>query len=312
MPRPLSPFQRHQARVRQAEAQAATPYGEQLAGSAYDLVRARFAQDKRRLGEVQSHERRAEIKAKLLPDYLDWIETAINKGNGAQDNVLAGLMVWAFDAGAYALGLRIASYVISHNLAMSDEYKRSPAAVVIDDLANAYLQGRWNPLTATCDYDGTITFVPLEFAGDNAVADQAGYLLATAQSITEGKDAPDQARAKLHKAIAYARLGKVQSAEEPDLSAIGAELLASVRDDLQRALQLDSNAGVKKDIERIERALAKLTAPAQQPAAQQPEPAPQQPATAKPTRARQTATPAAAKKPAAASKTASKRAAGKR
>ncbi|WP_422086393.1 phage terminase small subunit [Variovorax sp.] len=313
---PLSPAQRHRARVLQEQAQAASPYGVELQGDAYGLMRIKLSQDKNRLSQIQSHERRAELKARLLPEYFDWIDTSLATGNGAQDQVLTTLMVWAFDAGAYALGLQIAGYVVGHAMPMADDYKRSPAAIVIDELSNAYLKGLWAPLVVQQADDGARQLVsavavdqdPAQ-AGALARA-HAAALLIEADTLTAEQDAPDQARAKLHKAIAYAALGKVQNADEVDLSAIEPEALSVALARLQRALELDSNACVKKDIERIERALAKAgkdTAPEDGDTPETPPPGDTtQPAPATPTPARKTT--AAAKKPAPATR---KRAAGK-
>lgn len=291
--RPLSPAQRHRARILQEQAQAASPYGVELQGDAYGLMRVKLSQDKGRLSQVQSHERRAEMKARLLPEYFDWIGTSLATGNGAQDQVLTTVMVWAFDAGAYALGLEIAAYVIRHRMPMADDYKRSPTAIVIDELANAYLKGQWSPLVVQIGDDGARQLGPAA-AGDapGQARAQAAALLIEAEALTAEQDAPDQARAKLHKAIAYAALGKVQTAEDPDLAAIEPEALRVAAERLQRALELDSNSGVKKDIERIERALAKAGKSASTDADSEAAAAPssidttQQPATAPPTAAR--------------------------
>ena len=308
--RPLSPAQRHRARILQEQAQAASPYGVELQGDAYGLMRVKLSQDKGRLSQVQSHERRAEMKARLLPEYFDWIGTSLATGNGAQDQVLTTVMVWAFDAGAYALGLEIADYVIRHRMPMADDYKRSPAAIVIDELANAYLKGQWSPLVVQIGGDGARQLGPA--AAGNAPSQaraQAAALLIEAEALTAEQDAPDQARAKLHKAIAYAALGKVQTAEDPDLAAIEPEALRVAAARLQRALELDSNSGVKKDIERIERALAKAgktsTAEGAPAAAATAASDTEQPATPPPAAARKSAT--AAKKTSAPRK----RAAGK-
>ncbi|WP_431274220.1 phage terminase small subunit [Variovorax ureilyticus] len=282
--RPLSPAQRHRARILQEQAQATSPYGTELQGDAYGLMRIKLSQDKARLSATQSHERRAEMKAKLLPEYLDWIETAV-KGTGAQDQVLTTVMVWCFDAGAYGLGLRIASYVIRHKMPMADEYKRSAAAIVIDELANAYLKGQWKPLDVQAGEDDTRQLAPA-IVEPGKQRDHTAATLAEAYALTAEQDAPDQARAKLLKAIAYAAMGKVQTAEDPDLTTIEPGELRSALQVLQRALTLDSNCGVKKDIERLERVLAKTgnadaSPPTQQPAAAKAAPARKTPAAKK-------------------------------
>lgn len=66
-------------------------------------------------------------------------------------------------------------------------------------------------------------------------------LLLTPLSLTDGADVPDMVRARLHKVTGLTLRDAGQSAEA----------LAQ----FQRAMQLDRNAGVRKEIERLERAL---------------------------------------------------------
>lgn len=256
----LSPAQRHRARVLQEKAQqqaaAADPHGE-LTGDAYHLMLVKLAADRRRLKEIQSITRKCEVKVQLLPDYIDWIATALQTGTGAQDQVLSTCMVWAIDAGAYSLALDIAAYVLRHGLALPDQYERTPAVVVVDELAGAYLTGKWAPLEVGTDVEGKPALLDLYTSGsvDEQLATSA-RLLMRALELTADFDAPDQARAKLHKAIAYAALGKVQTAEDVDLATLPIDRLTVAQEHLQRALKLDGNSGVKKDIERVERRLA--------------------------------------------------------
>lgn len=246
--RTLTPAQRHRARMQAEQAHAATPYGKEIESSAHLLMLAKLAADRRTLKAVESMQRKAKVKAELLPAYLDWIAGALAVGGGADDTVLTTCMVWAIDAGAYALALNIAPYVLEHGLPMPDQYQRKAASVIVDELADAYLLGRWSAITYEKTADGYTTHQHGS-AG-------AGQLLASALAITAERDLPDQARAKLRKAVAYAALGKVQTAETPDLDTMPRELLEAVRDQLAAALALDALCGVKKDLERIERKLA--------------------------------------------------------
>ena len=159
----------------------------------------------------------------------------------------------------------------------------------MDEFADAYLRGQWSPLRPGADDTGQTVML-------HDGTHPAEHLTAV-DGITQGMDAPDQARAKLYKATAYAMLGKVQTAEEPALDSMPTETLGAVHALLAQALQLDAQCGVKKDIERIERIERKqraLAAPAKEEA-----PAP----TAASPEAKATATPAvkrtAATKPAA-------------
>jgi len=246
----LTPAQRHRARVLAAKAQAESPFGIEVQGSEYELTMAKLATDKRTLKNMESVQLKRQAKAAMLPDYLPWIEGALTNGKGAKDLVFTTTMVWAIDAGAYGLALRMAAYAVQHNLPLPDQYHRSTAALLMDEFAGAYLGGQWNPIKP--DASGMVP-------DDTHPAEH----LTAVDGITQNLDAPDQARAKLYKATAYAMLGKVQTAEEPALDDIPQEALGGVQALLAQALKLDAQSGVKKDMERIERKLRALAAPPQ-------------------------------------------------
>ncbi|MGD9756186.1 MAG: phage terminase small subunit [Comamonas sp.] len=246
----LTPAQRHRARVLAAKAQAESPFGIEVQGSEYELMMAKLATDKRTLKNMESVQLKRQAKAAMLPDYLPWIEGALTNGQGAKDLVLTTTMVWAIDAGAYSLALRMAAYAVQHKLPLPDQYHRSTAALLMDEFAGAYLSGQWNPIKP--DAGGMVP-------DDTHPAEH----LTAVDGITQSLDAPDQARAKLYKATAYAMLGKVQTAEEPALDDIPQETLGGVQALLAQALKLDAQSGVKKDMERIERKLRALAVPPQ-------------------------------------------------
>lgn len=236
----MSPAQAHQARVLAQLAAAATPAGEQVQGDAYRLMLAQLVEHRRALKGIQSMERKIDLKRTLLPEYDAWIDGVLEAGNGAQDQVLTTVMVWHIDVGNHARALQIARYVMRHGLDTPDQYERSAAVVLIDEFAAAALAGKMAP----------------------ALAEQ---ILPMVQDLTAEHDAPDQARAKLHKAIGYALIGRVGSAEV-DLAKLAAERCSLALVELRRALELHEQCGVKKDIERLERRL--------RPAAAAPAPAP--------------------------------------
>ncbi|MDR2325122.1 MAG: small terminase subunit [Acidovorax sp.] len=261
----LTPAQRHRARVMAEKAQAASPFGIELQGSEYELMLAKLATDKRTLKKLESVQLKRQAKAQLLPEYLPWIEGAITKGQGGRDDVFTTTMVWAIDAGAYGLALRMAAYALQHKLPLPDQYQRGTAALLLDEFSDAYLRGQWQPLRPGTDDQGLSALV--------ADATHPAEQLTAVAGLTQGLDAPDQARAKLFKATAYAMLGKVQTAEEPKLDDLTPESLGDVLALLVQALHLDAQSGVKKDIERIERkqrAMAAQAKAAEQPAEQAP------------------------------------------
>lgn len=260
----LTPAQRHRARVLAAQAQAQSPFGIEVQGSEYELMLAKLATDKRTLKGIESIQLKRQTKAALLPEYLPWIEGALTNGQGAKDLVLTTVMVWAIDAGAYGLALRMAAYAMQHQLPLPDQYHRGTAALLMDEFADAYLRGQWTPLRPTADEAGQTVML-------HDGTHPAEHLTAV-DGLTQGADAPDQARAKLYKATAYAMLGKVQTAEDPQLEHMPPETLGAVQALLAQALQLDTQSGVKKDIERIERKQRALATPPKAEAVKQPLP----------------------------------------
>ncbi len=90
-------------------------------------------------------------------------------------------------------------------------------------------------------------------------------ILEQIHDLTADCDMPDEVRAKLFKAIGLALNAAADAASDDDASQIAgfaaacrAEALAA----FQRALELNPAAGVKKNIEALERAIRKASAPA--------------------------------------------------
>lgn len=231
-----NPCRRHFQRVTAAVAAAAVegPAMTMEGASIYELHLAKLQQDYLRLKQVQSTEGKAELKRQLLPEYVPYVEGVLAEGKGAQDQVLTTLMVWRMDATDFAGALDIADYVITHSLLMPDRFERTTGTIVAEEIAEAALKA--------------------QKAGG---AFNLGLLLRTAQ-ITAKEDMPDQARAKLHLAI-----GKALSAEVADDAPASSALepLELAKTHLARAIELNTNCGGKKDLERVERLLKKHTAP---------------------------------------------------
>ncbi|MCS4260210.1 small terminase subunit [Pseudomonas protegens] len=232
-----NPCRRHFQRVTAAVAAAAVagPALTMDGATIYELHLAKLQQDYLRLKQVQSTEGKAELKRQLLPEYEPYVEGMLAEGKGAQDQVLTTLMVWRMDAGDFKGALDIAAYVIEHQLLMPDRFERTTGTIVAEEIAEAALKAQ----KAGGSFD-------LE-------------LLLRTEQITTKEDMPDQARAKLHLAI-----GKALSAQVADDAPADTALqpLEQAKTHLARAIELHSNCGGKKDLERVERLLKKHTAPA--------------------------------------------------
>lgn len=230
-----SPAKRHFERASAAAAAAAGPELTMEGASVYELHLAKLHHDYLRLKQVQSNEGKAELKRQLLPEYEPYVEGVLAEGKGAQDQVLTTLMVWRIDAGDFKGALDIAAYVIEHQLIMPDRFERTTGTIIAEEIAEAAL----NAQKAGGSFD-------LE-------------LLLRTEQITAKEDMPDQARAKLRLAIGKAFSALVTD-DTPAAEAL--EPLEKARGHLARAIELHSNCGGKKDLERVERLLKKHTAPA--------------------------------------------------
>jgi hypothetical protein len=225
----MTPAQQSLQRKQAALAALSAPAGAATAGSAYELMLAQLYQHRQQLKAIQSIERKIEAKREFLPLYAPWIQGVLESGQGGQDLVFASVWVWMLDVGAYTDALHMADYLLQHGLTMPDQYQRDVATTLIDEVADASLRGR----------------VPFEAARP---------VLLQIEAMTASRDVPDQARAKLHKAIAYAIVGRT-STSDVDYKELPLDQANAALPYLHRALELFDGVGVKKDIERLERRL---------------------------------------------------------
>lgn len=228
----MSLARQHFMRMCAAEASASAAHGEPIDASAYELMLMQLAEHRRRLKTVQSVERKIEMKRRILPEYAPWIEGVLSAGRGGQDMVLMFVLVWHIDAGNFPDALRIAAYALQFDLAMPDAYQRTTATVIAEQIADAALIAQ----ASGDDFDVRV--------------------LSEAETLTRDKDMPDEVRAKLHKALGVGYM--IRAGDAPFVSS-HRESAEAARDHLRRALQLHDRVGVKKELERLDRALSKST-----------------------------------------------------
>lgn len=183
--------------------------------SAYEQMLVKLAEDRRTLKNIRSNERKAEKKRELLPFYAPWVAGVLADGRGAQDDIVMTVMLWRLDAGDIAGALEIAPYALKYGL--TSDHRRTTPYMLVEEVALAAQRLR-------------DTGEPVDLA-----------LLLTTIRLTDGADVPDMVRARLHKVTGLTLRDAGQNADA----------LAQ----FQRAMQLDRNAGVRKEIERLERAL---------------------------------------------------------
>lgn len=221
-------YQQHMAAAQQAE-NSDQPLDKATA-NAYDLMLVALAEHKRQLKDIKGSEKKAELKAKLLPEYAPWIAGVLEADTGRQDDVLMTVFVWTIDTADFATAVKIGDYAIRHKLVMPDQYQRDVASVLAEEIADIALK-----------FDDEFRKANLDHI-ERTVA------------ITDDQDIHDAIRAKLYKALGYA------------CRANGEQKYA--RHLLARALELDQRVGVKKDLERLDVVIKNL--PAEEDTAQAP------------------------------------------
>ncbi|MEC8034294.1 MAG: phage terminase small subunit [Pseudomonadota bacterium] len=250
----LSPFRRRQQMVRAIQSGAGNalarsltaapdePRADTEAGREYAALRVLLHDDLRKLADVQSIEARNPMKAEMAAQFSDWIEGVLaagEQGHAAQDEIVVTNMIWAIDYRDFTYALRIAEHVLKFGLVLPERYNRTAACFVAEEI-------------------GTIAL-------DSHEAVTLEQLMQTL-ALTQNADMPDPARAKLHKAIgrAYERRAEAFDPTADNAPAGGkAAFVEEALTHLKRALELYKDIGVKKDIDRVERAQKKLQADAQ-------------------------------------------------
>ncbi|HCQ7009039.1 MULTISPECIES: phage terminase small subunit [Enterobacter] len=224
----LTPAQRHFQKV-MAERRGLADEESDIQRTAHEQILHRLRMDLSRLSGVQSEETKAEMKKSMLPEYEGWIEGTLDGDSGRQDEVITRLMVWAIDCRDYALALRLGRYVVRHGLTLPDNFNRTAATFLTEEMSKPLL----TLAAADADADLSSGIAVLEEVAD----------------IVADSDMPDVVRAKLCKARALARRGATEITAK-------AEALALFREALTR----NPNAGVKKEIATLAREVKKLSA----------------------------------------------------
>ncbi|EIP8249559.1 terminase, partial [Escherichia coli] len=135
----ITPAQQHWQNVMAQRAGRANEGVDHAARTAHEEVLYRLRLAQARLKGVQARSAKAAIKKELLPDFSGWIEGTLEADGGQQDEVIATLMVWAIDCGDLPLALRIGAYVVHHNLIMPDNFGRTAATVLTEEICNPVL-----------------------------------------------------------------------------------------------------------------------------------------------------------------------------
>lgn len=241
----MSPFAAHRARAAGKLAPAAADPSARApaANNEYRLQLVRLGVDLRRLREIQSVERKIELKRELLPEYMPWVEGVLAGDSGVEDDVLTHAMIWLIDIGAFDAAMPLARYVVRHKLTLPERFNRTAPTLIAEEIADSAIKR----LGQAPDSD------------DLAVMGAMLRILSDVEDLVAEEDIFDEVRAKLEKAIGLATLRRAEAvapdADGPAGVRRGGQQQALKH--LRRALELDEGSGVKTAIGKVERELRK-------------------------------------------------------
>ncbi|WP_432786964.1 hypothetical protein AAEX37_01026 [Oligella sp. MSHR50489EDL] len=213
-----SPALLHYLKVTSAKEAALAADFETMDGfSNYELMLIKLNSDRRRLRDIQSMSRKAEVKKEILPDYDTYVEGVLSGGKGVQDEMIVQLLIWSLDADDLERALPMIEYAVAHNMALPDSYNRNLATAVVDEFVASVLR--------------------MHQATDSYPLNEIERI----KALTADKDMPDEALAKLYKVA-----GEAHEAEN---------LLDEALKNYVRAYELNSRVGVKTQMNRLKKEL---------------------------------------------------------
>ena len=178
-----------------------------------------------RLREIQSHQRRNEVKkAELLPRYRAYLVELVASLQPRTPAIIVRNLIWAMDTGDIVWAMTLGKFAVAHNLPTPDGFRRDIRNLFVGDMATLAIQH-----------------------ADADPAFQAGFIRSLDMEARRW-DLIDEVRADLCKASAQAheRLGDN-----------GAALHLYQKADL-----LNARTRVKRDIARVKKKLEHSNAPA--------------------------------------------------
>jgi hypothetical protein len=209
-------------------------------GSEYRILRAVLDEDLRKLHDTQSIKARDPMKKEMEVKFHAWVDGAIEAGKtgaAAQDEIVVTMMIWAIDYRDIDRALDIGEHAIRHGLILPERYNRTAACFIAEEIAVVAMK---EPESVTAAQ------------------------LTRAAALTDEKDMPDQARAKLRRAQGQAALRAADTFDPSADNAIAGgkpALLQAAADFFKAAIGLHDRCGAKLELKAAETGLAQLAPP---------------------------------------------------
>lgn len=218
-------------------AQKAVEFGSMQELNAYEQQHYQLKLDLARLKQIQSLEQKNKLKAELILQHLPYVDGILQVQPKVADEVVSTMLVWSIDLCDFERALTIAKYIISYNLPMPDRFNRTPATFVTEEIAEQCLKA----MRHAQPVDVNTLFQLQALVEDDHI--NATY-----------RDMPDEVKAKLYLALGKATLQMITGQTKDDLN-----IASDAEQHLQRALELDSKCGAKKDLATAQKQIKTIT-----------------------------------------------------
>ncbi len=111
-----------------------------LQGNEYRSQLVKLETDIARLSTIRSIRRKQAIKREILPGYRDYIQCAINRESGLQDDILVTVLIWCIDVGDYSNAFMMAAYALQHGMSPPERFTRTLAEVITEEFSSRVLK----------------------------------------------------------------------------------------------------------------------------------------------------------------------------
>ena len=209
--------QRKQAELAARTQQVFTPAAANV-GNLDRAMRYKLGSDRARLKKIASWQRKAEVKAEIVPEYIAYLDGVMIAGGG--DEILTQVMIWAYDALHIPTFSTLARYALNNGVALPTEFARPLGAWLVESTAKLMLK-----------------VIESEIKGlDSPSITELQNLTLWLETETTNMDMHDEIRAKIHRACG--------------------ELLFNIApskalEHFENALKFDSHIRVKKRIKAL-------------------------------------------------------------
>ena len=188
------------------------------AGNLDRTMRYKLGSDRARLKKIASWQRKAEVKAEIVPEYTAYLGGVMAAGGG--DEILTQVMIWAYDALHIQTFGTLARYALNNGVALPTEFARPLGAWLAESTAKLTLKV----------IDGEVKVL------DSTALTELQDLTLWLETETANMDMHDEIRAKLHRAC-----GELLFNVAPN----------TALEHFETALKYDSHIRVKKRIKAL-------------------------------------------------------------